>query len=247
MAHLRCDFRSNVMDMITSMTVILPEGVNQSDIRVVYLLHGLADNCSGWSRYTNVERYAREHNVALVIPEVQRSFYADMDQGIPYFTYIHDELPGICRNFFGFSEARGKNYIMGLSMGGYGAMKCALNSPERYAGVATFSAVADIGEFVKTLSNNKQQFQAIFGRELEIPESCDLMALARKAEIAALPRMYMACGEEDGLYAANSRLSALLQERGADIRFEHWTGNHDWVFWDTAVCKAMNCLLKENG
>lgn len=244
MAHLRCDFRSNVMDMITSMTVILPEGVKQSEVQVVYLLHGLADNCSGWSRYTSVERYAREHNVALVIPEVQRSFYADMEQGIPYFTYIHDELPKICRNFFGFSEAREKNYIMGLSMGGYGALKCALTSPERYAGVATFSAVADIREFVNTLGNNKKQFQAIFGQALEIPEACDLMALARNADIATLPRIYMACGEQDALYDANTRLSALLQERGADIRFEHWTGNHDWVFWDTAACRAMNDLLK---
>lgn len=244
MAHLRCDFRSNVMDMITSMTVILPEGVPQSQIRVVYLLHGLADNCSGWSRYTSVERYAREHNVALVIPEVQRSFYADMDQGIPYFTYIHDELPQICRNFFGFSEARENNYIMGLSMGGYGAMKCALNTPERYAGVATFSAVADIGEFVKTLANNKKQFQAVFGQNLQIPENCDLVQLASQAEIGALPRIYMACGEQDALYDANTRLSALLQQRGADICYEHWAGIHSWDFWDTAVCKAMNYLLK---
>lgn len=244
MAHLRCDFRSNVMDMITSMTVILPEGVAQSEVRVVYLLHGLADNCSGWSRYTSVERYAREHNVALVIPEVQRSFYADMDQGIPYFTYIHDELPKICRNFFGFSEAREKNYIMGLSMGGYGALKCALTSPERYAGVATFSAVADIREFVNTLGNNKKQFQAIFGQTLEIPEACDLMKLARKADVATLPRIYMACGEQDPLYDANTRLSALLQHRGANVQYEHWEGIHSWDFWDTAVCRAMNDLLK---
>lgn len=246
MAHLRCDFRSDAMDMITSMTVVLPEGVKQSDIRVVYLLHGLADNCSGWSRYTSVERYAREHNVALVIPEVQRSFYADMDQGIPYFTYIHDELPKICRNFFGFSEQREKNYIMGLSMGGYGAMKCALNTPERYAGVATFSAVADMAEFIQTLGNNKKQFQAIFGQDLALPENCDLVAMAKKAEIADLPRIYMACGEQDGLFDANVRLSGIFQQRGADIRFEHWEGIHNWVFWDAAVCKAMDHLLKEN-
>lgn len=113
MAHLRCDFRSETMDMNTSMTVILPEGVKQSEVPVVYLLHGLADNCTGWSRYTSVERYAREKGVALVIPEVQRSFYADMDQGISYFTFIHDELPEICRNFFGFSPAREKKLYHG--------------------------------------------------------------------------------------------------------------------------------------
>lgn len=103
MAHLRCDFRSDAMAMNTSMTVILPEKTDLSQVPVVYLLHGLEDNCTGWTRYTSVERYAREKGAALVIPEVQRSFYTDMEQGIPYFTFIHDELPEICRGFFGFS------------------------------------------------------------------------------------------------------------------------------------------------
>ena len=127
------------MGMNTSMTVILPEKTDLSQVPVVYLLHGLEDNCTGWARYTSVERYAREKNAALVMPEVQRSFYADMDRGLPYFTFIHDELPEICRGFFGFSARREKNYMMGLSMGGYGTLKCVLQTPERYAGAATFS------------------------------------------------------------------------------------------------------------
>ena len=74
MAHMRCDFRSDAMGMNTSMTVILPEKTDLSQVPVVYLLHGLEDNCTGWARYTSVERYAREKNAALVMPEEQRVF-----------------------------------------------------------------------------------------------------------------------------------------------------------------------------
>lgn len=244
MAHLRCDFRSEAMDMNTSMNVILPEGTPLSQVPVVYLLHGLADNCTGWSRYTSVERYAREKNAALVIPEVQRSFYADMDQGIPYFTFIHEELPKICRGFFGFSDAREKNYLMGLSMGGYGTLKCVLQTPERYAGAAAFSAVADIREFVAgSAEAQKRQFRGIFGQALAVPEDCDLMAMVERADAKALPRLYMACGEQDALYPANIRLAERLCAGGADLRFEHWQGIHNWVFWDAAVCRAMEYLL----
>lgn len=244
MAHLRCDFRSEAMDMNTSMTVVLPEGVKQSEVPVVYLLHGLADNCTGWSRYTSVERYAREKGAALVIPEVQRSFYADMDQGISYFTFIHDELPEICRNFFGFSQAREKNFIMGLSMGGYGTLKCVLQTPERYAGAATFSAVADIAQYTGSKSGaEKRQLQAIFGEALSIPAESDLFALAQNADAKALSRLYMACGEQDALYESNIRLTEKLKGIGADIQFEHWEGIHNWVFWDAAVCRAMNYLF----
>lgn len=244
MAHLRCDFRSEAMDMNTSMTVILPEGVSQSRVPVVYLLHGLADNCTGWSRYTSVERYAREKGAALVIPEVQRSFYTDMEQGISYFTFIHDELPEICRNFFGFSPARENNYLMGLSMGGYGTLKCVLRSPRRYAGAAAFSAVADIGQYAAAQGGaQKKQFQAIFGQALEIPEESDLFALTGRADPADLPRLYLACGEQDALLDANARLADKLHAVGADVRFEHWQGIHNWVFWDAAVCRAMDYLL----
>lgn len=244
MAHLRCDFRSDAMGMNTSMTVILPEKTDLSQVPVVYLLHGLEDNCTGWARYTSVERYAREKNATLVMPEVQRSFYADMDRGISYFTFIHDELPEICRGFFGFSAKREKNYLMGLSMGGYGTLKCVLQTPERYAGAAAFSAVADIEEFVAVqIPAEKRELQAVFGQSLEIPADCNLLTLAEKADAARLPKLYMACGEQDALYAANVRLADKLTALGADIRFEHWTGIHNWEFWDAAVRKALDHLL----
>ena len=54
---------------------------------------------------------------------------------------------------------------------------------------------------------------------------------------------YMACGEQDALYAANVRLADKLTALGADIRFEHWTGIHNWEFWDAAVRKALDHLL----
>ena len=190
MAHLRCDFRSDAMAMNTSMTVILPEKTDLSQVPVVYLLHGLEDNCTGWTRYTSVERYAREKGAALVIPEVQRSFYTDMEQGIPYFTFIHDELPEICRGFFGFSARREKNYMMGLSMGGYGTLKCVLQTPERYAGAATFSAVADIEEFAAgQTAAEKRELQAVFGQSLKIPADCNLLTLAEKADASGLPKL----------------------------------------------------------
>ena len=144
MTYLRCDFSSKSLEMCTSFIALLPEDVPLGDAPVIYLLHGLSDNCTGWTRLTGVERYAREHNAAVIMPEVQRSFYADMALGLRYFTYISQELPAFCRRTFGLSAARERNFVMGLSMGGYGALKCALTAPERYAGCGAFSSVTDI-------------------------------------------------------------------------------------------------------
>lgn len=234
MAHLRCDFRSEVLDMNTSMAVVLPDGGKMSSTRVVYLLHGLADNCSGWSRYTSVERYARKYGVALVIPEVQRSFYVDMASGLDYFTFVHDELREICMRFFGFSEERSMTYIMGLSMGGYGSLKCAFSTPLRYAGVAAFSPVTDIAYVNSDASDGtRREFDAIFGPSIS-PDD-DLYDLLSRTDAIDIPPVYIACGESDARLFHSRQMESSLASKGVDVLFEHWAGNHNWDFWDEAV------------
>ena len=56
MALLRVEYSSRVLEMNTSFQVFLPDEGNLSKTRVVYLLHGLTDNWTGWTRYTACER-----------------------------------------------------------------------------------------------------------------------------------------------------------------------------------------------
>ena len=86
MALLKVEYTSSALEMATSFQVILPDEGELGQAKVVYLLHGLTDNCTGWTRYSSCERYARERGIAVVIPEVQRSFYIDGVHGLNYFT-----------------------------------------------------------------------------------------------------------------------------------------------------------------
>lgn len=93
MAFFRCDVMSESLGMATSVLVTMPDTGDLAAAPVVYLLHGLTDNCTGWLRYTQAEHLARTHGAILIVPEVQRSFYTDMACGPKYFTYINQELP----------------------------------------------------------------------------------------------------------------------------------------------------------
>ena len=106
------------LGMMTAIAVSLPaEGREQpGGLPVLYLLHGLSDNHSCWLRRTAVDRYAEEYGIAVVMPEVQRSFYCDMAHGPAYFTYIADELPQICQRLFRLSDKREDTFIAGNSM-----------------------------------------------------------------------------------------------------------------------------------
>ncbi len=240
MAHLRCDIKSDVMGMYTSLEVVLPDYGRMKDAPVIYLLHGLSGNCSDWSRFTAVEQYVAKKGAAVIMPEVQRSFYADMALGIDYFSYVREELPQLCSRLFGLSLRREKNYIMGLSMGGYGALKCALSAPKRYAGCAAFSAAIEIEPLIASASGRMaRELQAILGPERKVPPEADPYALLNRRKGAQLPRFFVTCGEQDALYQENVRFVKALEERGADVRFEHWEGDHRWEVWDKSVEMAL--------
>ena len=244
MSYLRCEYASEQLKMNTSLILLLPDKAELSRVPVIYLLHGLTDNCTGWTRFSSVERYAREHGAAVVMPEVQRSFYTDMYQGVSYFSYVRDEVPEFCRRTFGLSDRREQNFIMGLSMGGYGALKCALTVPERYAGCAAFSAVTDLpGRIRRAPRCEQMEFAAIFEDPFAIPPECDLFQLAQQADPQNLPKLLLTCGEQDSLYPDNQRFASLLAERGIRAPFRHWEGDHCWVFWDRSLAMAMDAFL----
>jgi len=236
MAFLNCHIHSSELSMATTVQVILPDTGDLSEAKTVYLLHGLSDDSTSWSRYTACEQYARTRGLAVVMPEVQRSFYNDMAQGLPYFTYVSRELPSICRRMFGLSADRERNYIMGLSMGGFGALKCALTYPERYAGCGSFSGVVDVQtRLLKEKFCNRENI-AIWGSESQAGPENDLRGLVKRdAGRGPLPRLYLSCGEQDVLYDMNCAFHRFLTEQGVASRFDHREGGHTWEFWDRSL------------
>ena len=131
---------SKVLDMDTGITIVTPNDLKlDGSYKVVYLLHGLCGNHRNWADYTLLPTYANDYDAIFIMPEVQRSFYMDMKYGLKYFSYITEELPEICKNIFNISSKREDTAIMGASMGGYGALKCALSKPDQYGFCGAFS------------------------------------------------------------------------------------------------------------
>ena len=155
MAYFTGTIYSETLRMDTNIAVIAPKKAipfgreyNGKPYKVVYLLHGLSANSADWLINTEAQINATKYNVVFITAEVQRSFYTDMKYGLKYFTYISEELPKLCASLFNISAKREDTYIIGMSMGGYGALKCAMRHPETYCGVAAFSAVCDIKDNV---------------------------------------------------------------------------------------------------
>ena len=124
-----------------------------------------------------------------------------------YWQYLAEELPQYLANLFALRPAREDTLVAGLSMGGYGAMKCALLHPERYAAAAAFSGVLSLAIFQTHAGDERQdEFAHIFGDLRKLPGSQHDPAvwLANAAKNpAGLPRLYVSCGTADDLLPLN--------------------------------------------
>lgn len=263
MAFFKGEVHSSALDMDTGINVIMPQDFERASVaakdparkvtgrcKVLYLLHGLTDGCGAWSRFTSIERYARERGIAVVMPEVQHSFYTDMKYGMKYFTYVAQELPSLMASMFQISTAREDSYIAGLSMGGYGALKCALTYPERYCAVAGFSSALDIrcrlSEGIWDDPQFSVELKGIFGDSAA--QTDDLFYLAQRAAQQPQelrPRVYTACGTRDMLHGENLAFKEHMESLPFDYLYEEWDGDHEWSFWDTAVQRALSFFFDE--
>lgn len=120
-------------------------------------------------------------------------------------------------------------------------MKCALTYPDRYAGAASFSGVADLRRTVerRSISLHESEIAAIFGEEKAVPPKDDLFVLAEPALPERLRDCICPAESRTGLYAANCRLDEHLKSLGIAHRFDHWPGAHTWDFWDTSLRAAL--------
>lgn len=262
MPRLHVDFYSVALHMSTNATVILPQsekdflsgGIRsnaEGKIPVIWLLHGFGDDYTGWQRYTNVERYALERGIAVVMPSVlSQCFYSNMVQGLPYFDYIAHEVPQLFREMFPqFSTAREDNFIAGLSMGGYGALKVGFTYPERYAAIGCFSA-GNLIEVESVLPPTEEEAPSFmrpmygvarnaFGttRMIDVAGTGhDVKHLFDKAldEGRRLPQIKMYCGTEDFVLPISDSMAQHISTRlsAPAFTYEKGPGMHHWSFWD---------------
>jgi putative tributyrin esterase len=259
MALIDCKFFSETLGMCSTVRVVLPEaterrigdaGVSRAgraDFRghpTVFLLHGLSDDESIWTRNTNVERYASSLGLALVMPNVHRSFYTNMVHGHRYWDFVSGELIAKCRSFFPLSATREDNFVAGLSMGGYGAFKLALSLPGTFAAAASLSGVVDVAQFRQ---ERAADYQLIFGsRGPARGSDHDLFHLASALPPSApRPRLYQCCGTEDFLLAQNRELREYLGHLGFAHHYDEGPGAHDWAYWERTIAPALSWLTAE--
>ena len=246
MALLHVNLYSDVLGRSVHMDAILPERSGSSHWKTLYLLHGMTDDNSTWTRQTSIERCAQERNLAVILPDGDLKWYADTPWGENYFEFISRELVELSRRMFPrLSRERADTFVAGNSMGGYGALKCALRRPETFSKAASFSGALDAAALPRlpTPLADEAYWEDVFGPIDAIAGSDNDLFAAAQHGAQNRPEIWMWCGTEDFLYDMHLRMREHLAALGYHLTSSEGPGDHQWFHWDRQLPRMLDWLI----
>jgi len=237
-------FASNTLQKSVSATIIVPENI-PGPWPVLYLLHGLSDDHTGWLRRTSIDQYVRDLPLMVVMPNAERSWYTDaIDNPLAAFeTYMIKDVVGFVDAAFHTRQERASRAIAGLSMGGYGAFKLAIRHNDMFCAAASLSGAFLINPVLDGFEDRQREMRLIFGESFTGGAE-DVFALVENADKEKLPALWMHCGDNDFLIQANRDMRAHLESLGIPHSYYEAPGEHTWEYWDRHIIDALG-FIKE--
>ena len=275
MALIHLDFESQYMGSNQDVYIIMPDKPRNMTIeqfyakgrkyKVLWLLHGTFGGYSDWIRKSNIELYACEKDLIVVMPSVGNSSYEAWDNftlGYDSEKYIVDELMPLVYSWLPASDKREDNFISGLSMGGGGALKFALCYPQKFKAAAILSSVPrkeDPRELKKLFKMTRKQLKEDpefykanlrrYNRLKKFDSVEEYLAsnangyrlLMENLDNPDLPELMFATGTEDPLIYANfKKLKKELDAKGFKATWHTGPGSHEWRVWDRDIQLALD-------
>ncbi|MBV0933324.1 S-formylglutathione hydrolase [Marinobacterium weihaiense] len=143
--------------------IYLPPQAQTQPVPVLYWLSGLTCTDENFMQKAGAQRIAAELGIAIVAPDTSprgtdlpgehdsydfgsgAGFYVNATQApwaahYQMYDYVTAELPALIEQHFPVTDKRA---ISGHSMGGHGALMCALKNPGRYASVSAFAPISN--------------------------------------------------------------------------------------------------------
>jgi S-formylglutathione hydrolase FrmB len=217
-------------------------------LATVYLLHGCGTSFRDWSNYSDVGSYAAK-GLILVMVDGACSYYmnAALNAKDRYEDYLVHDVFADAESRFPVLPGRENRAVVGVSMGGFAAVKLALTRPDLFAFAGAISPAIDVPSRHFSLKRWSQsmRFRTIFGPAgSELRNHSDPFVLVKIAEPAKTPYVYITAGEQESLLPPILQFVSLLKQRNYAFEFHTKPGGHDWNEWDSQVPGCFESLLE---
>ncbi len=223
--------------------------------KIVLLLNGYTHNNLEWLNHTQMMDFARKYNLAIFLTSGENSFYLNREGCNDHFAdFVGKELMEYVTDTFHLSKNKEDHYVMGISMGGFGALHTGLAYADFFSKIVAFSPAYIIHEIAgakpgfMNAGGDYAYYRRIFGNldtVLESENNPEQLIRNLKAAGKDIPKIFMACGTEDFLLETNRFFKNFLDEEKIPVVYYESPGSHDYAFWNQYVEKAIQWCLED--
>ncbi|WSQ09323.1 esterase family protein [Streptomyces sp. NBC_01231] len=267
--------RSRAMRASVPVRVILPKSWKSERERtfpVLYMLHGGEDDYTSWTRETDVEALAENSEVLVVMPDGgMHGYYSDWYAGRPRWETFHTvELVRLMERSFRANSSRA---VVGLSMGGFGALNYAARHPGMFRYVASMSSYVDLDDptvrFLLLLGSAMDgvDINRVWGDPKRHPDIWQAHNPAAKPDAFVGTKVHLSSGDgtpgpldeghsqsallvgsmaEAALPASVTKFAESLRSAGVDVSTNLYEpGTHSWPYWQRELHSIWPAVTEE--
>ena len=246
---------SKILNQERSYAVYLPADYDSSErsYPVLYLLHGLGDDQTGWIILGDVQRITDESinsgisaPMIIVMPDANTGVtgyinYPDRDWF--YEDFFFEELIPHVESEYRIKKGKQYRAISGLSMGGGGTLVYALHRPDLFSSAAALSPAIgpkDIDDFQKWISRYNYYFNDKIETQNLLNANHPLILIDKlSTEELNSVAWYLDCGDDDYLYEDSSLLHLAMKKKGVKHEYRVRDGAHTWNYWKASLPKVL--------
>ena len=252
-------FKSSVLGRNWFFNVYLPTGYDPNGplrYPVLYLLHGNGADRNEWVTRGRIKATAdalidagQIPPAIIVMPDAGSTWYVDLKERMESAFFL-ELVPVIEKNYRALNT-RDARVIGGLSMGGYGALRYALQYPEKFRAAALLSPAVYNPEPPENSSARSAKVFALPGTDgaysPEIWKAYNYPALweAFLRKGIKVP-MYINSGDDDDFMIEGeaAQLYGLLRRNRQPAELRIVNGRHEWAVWESTIGDALKYVFQ---
>jgi len=248
---------SEILNMERNYAIYLPPDYETSSrsYPVLYLLHGLGDDQTGWIQFGEVKKIADNSIIngnatpmIIVMPDANTGrvgYFNIPSQDWMYEDFFFNELMPHVESKYRIKSEKKFRAISGLSMGGGGTFTYALHRLDLFSAAAPLSAATGSLNVEESLERIKRYGIEFTRAEMEFLlktnhplELIDNIPLNKLNSI----RWFIDCGDDDYLYEDNSLIHIAFSKKGINHEYRVRDGAHTWTYWRESLPKVLEFI-----
>lgn len=235
--------------------ITLPPGPS----RLLVALHCAMSDASFFLERSELCRMVDEENLILVAPSLGNGYFIDSDYE-RQSAFLRDEFLPFIAACLPVSAKRDDRFLLGVSMGGFGALKLAMDKRDEFRSVAAISGnlnpLMAYDAMAPYPTRAGRMFDSIFWKHAVRlmsddkgrvrPENDIATRLEREVRDSKLPTLHLRCGENDWAPARHgAAIAEICRRAGIRCSFIVEPGGHNEEYWRDSIPQTVSAMLRD--